>query len=104
MLCSDYEPEISAAVREIVPVIKEKLPEIWQFIDDQEFLSDVRKKFYKTMLDARFRFLLQPALEICRSGNYSEGAWKRLEKGKPYTEEEFEYGDRAKLNLGQGKI
>ena len=90
-LCSDYEPEISAAVREIVPVIKEKLPEIWQFIDDQEFLSDVRKKFYKTMLDARFRFLLEPALEICRSGNYSKEARKRLEEGKPYTEEEFAY-------------
>ena len=104
MLCSDYEPEISAAVREIVPVIKEKLPEIWQFIDDQEFLSDVRKKFYKTMLDARFRYLLEPAVEICRSGNYSKEARKRLEEGKPYTEEEFEYGDRVKLNLGQGKI
>ena len=43
------------------------------------------------MLDARFRFLLQPALEICRSENYSKEARKRLEKGKPYTEEEFEY-------------
>ena len=67
-------------------------------------MSDVRKKFYKTMLDARFRYLLEPAVEICRSGNYSKEARKRLEEGKPYTEEEFEYGDRVKLNLGQGKI
>lgn len=104
MLCSGYVPEISEAVRKIVPVIKEKIPEINQFIDDQEFLSDVRKKFYKTVLAARYHFLLEPAWEICSNENFSADARNRLQQGVPYTEAEFERDCRkhtGKYNGGE---
>ena len=96
MLCSDFEPEITRAVLRTVPVIKEKLPEINRFIDEQEFLSDVRKTFYKTMLAARYYFLLEPAWEICRNRNFSQKAYERLENGIPYTQAVFEQ-DYAKI-------
>lgn len=90
LLCSDFESEITKAVLNIVPVIKERLPEINKFIDEQEFLSDVRKTFYKTMLAARYYFLLEPAWGICTRRNFSRSASERLKNGIPYTEALFE--------------
>ena len=85
-----FESEITKAVLNIVPVIKERLPEINKFIDEQEFLSDVRKTFYKTMLAARYYFLLEPAWGICTRRNFSRSASERLKNGIPYTEALFE--------------
>ncbi|HJA66226.1 MAG TPA: hypothetical protein H9955_07930 [Candidatus Mediterraneibacter cottocaccae] len=101
MLCSDFEPQITKAVLDIVPVIKDRFPEINRFIDEQEFLSDVRKTFYKTMLAARYYFLLEPAWEICAEQKFSRSAGERLEKGIPYTEEMFER-DYQKMMADEG--
>ena len=90
MLCSDFEAGITKAVLDIVPVIKERLPEINRFIDEQEFLSDVRKTFYNTVLAARYHFLLEPTWKMCAGRNFSQSARERLENGIPYTEALFE--------------
>lgn len=68
MLSSNYESEMSNAVRKIVPLIEERLPEIMAFIQEQSYLSDIRKEFYQTILSARFEFLLKPAYECCMIG------------------------------------
>ncbi|MDE6936797.1 MAG: HipA domain-containing protein [Lachnospiraceae bacterium] len=90
MLSSGFVPALSQAVRKIVPIILSKMPCIREFIDAQEFLSDTRKTFYKTMLDARTEYILKPAYESLSSGNYNTEALNRLQKGIEYTEKDFE--------------
>lgn len=90
MLSSGYEPLAGKAVRKIVPVILEKMPCINAFIDDQDFLSDTRKTFYKTMVNVRAEYILKPAYECCVSENYNPHALERLRNGTDYTEKHFE--------------
>lgn len=90
MLSSGYEPSVTQAVIKIVPAILNKMPCIDRFIDDQNFLSDTRKTFYKTMLNARAEYILKPAFECCISGNYNLHALERLQSGTEYTEKDFE--------------
>lgn len=90
MLSSGYEPSLTQAVIKTVPAILDKMPCISQFIDDQGFLSDTRKRFYKTMLHTRMQAILKPAYECCTSGNYNPEARERLESGTDYTEHDFE--------------
>ena len=90
MLSSGYVPSVNMAVRKTVPIILDKLPEIRKFIDEQEFLSDTRKTFYKTMLDSRVNHILKPAWECCTSGKYNIEALERIRNGIEYTEEDFE--------------
>lgn len=90
MLSSGFVPSLDRAVRKIVPVILDKMPDIREFIDMQGFLSDTRKTFYKTMLDARVNYILKPACDCSISGNYNMDALKRLRSGIEYTEKDFE--------------
>lgn len=90
MLTSGYCTEISRAVIKMVPKIKEKLPEIEQFIEEQMFISDTRRFFYKTIIQARMTLLLEPALKICQTGKYDKSAYDRISQGRKYTEELFE--------------
>ncbi len=90
MLSSGYEPVVTQAVRKIVPALLSKMPSIYKFIDQQAFLSDIRKTFYKTMLNVRAEYILKPALECCCSGNYNQNAYERLRSGSDYTEKHFE--------------
>lgn len=94
MLSSGYVPSVNMAVRKTVPIILDKLPEIRKFIDVQEFLSDTRKAFYKTMLNSRVNYILKPAWECCTSGKYNIEALERIQNGIEYTEEDFE-GSRS---------
>ena len=66
------------------------MPGIRKFIDDQGFLSDTRKIFYKTMLNTRAEAILKPAYECCVSGKFNADARDRLENGIDYTENDFE--------------
>lgn len=89
MLASNYDTHMSKAVQKIVPVIRKKMPEIQAFIDSQDFLSDTRKTFYKTMLSARMDMILEPAYKQCYNKTYDKTAYERLQKGVNYTEEMF---------------
>lgn len=90
MLSANFDTEMSAAVRKIVPVIEKKMPEILSFLQEQPYLSDTRKQFYQTILQARFDFLLKPAYECCVTQSYNQKAYERLVSGINYTEEMFE--------------
>ena len=63
MLSSNFDPAMTRAVLRMVPVIQRKMPDIFIFIDAQTFLSDTKKTFYKTILQARLNFLLKQAYE-----------------------------------------
>lgn len=90
MLSSNFDPAMTEAVLQIVPVIQEKMPEIKKFFHDQTFLSDTKKTFYQIILQTRLNFLLEPALEACRTGKYHPDAKKRLKDDIAYTEADFE--------------
>ncbi len=90
MLSSGYEPSLDQAVKKMVPVILSKMPSINEFIDNQVFLSDTRKTFYKTILNARAEYILKPAFECCISGNHNRNAFERLQSGTDFTERHFE--------------
>ena len=90
MLASNYDPDMTKAVKKIVPTISKKMQEIYEFIDNQTFLSDTRRIFYKTILTARLNLILQPAEERCLTRDYATGSLTRLNNGKNYTEELFE--------------
>ena len=90
MLSSNFDPAMTQAVLRMVPVIQRKIPDIFIFIDAQTFLSDTKKTFYKTILQARLNFLLKPAYGSCNSGNYSKAGYERLQTDSNYTEADFE--------------
>ncbi len=90
MLSSGYVPSLDQAVQKVVPMILDQMPCITEFIDAQEFLSDVRKTFYKTMLGARVEYILKPAYECAISGNHNQDAFNRLNNGTDYMEKDFE--------------
>ena len=79
ILSSGYIPAACKAVRNVGPFILNRMPDIDKFIDDQDFLSDVRKKFYRTILHSRAEYILEPAYKCCISGNYDLHAFERLE-------------------------
>ncbi|MCD8074552.1 MAG: HipA domain-containing protein [Lachnospiraceae bacterium] len=90
LLHSGYSERITEAVITVVPVILEKMPEVMAFIDAQDFLADIRKCFYKKILEARAEYLLKPAYEKCLSGDFDQEAFERLEQKEAYSEETFE--------------
>lgn len=90
MLSSNYDAEMTKAVCTIIPEIEKKMSEILSFVEEQPYLSDTRKQFYRTILQARFDYLLQPAYECCITGQYNQDAYVRLASGINYTEEMFE--------------
>lgn len=90
MLSSNFDPAMTEAVLQMVPVIQKKIPEIKKFLHDQTFLSDTKRTFYQIILQTRLNFLLEPALEACRAGKYHPDAQKRLKDDIAYTEADFE--------------
>lgn len=49
------------ALKRIVPKIK--MEEIMNIIDNTPYISEIRKEFYKTMIDRRYKEILLPAYE-----------------------------------------
>ncbi|MCD8095130.1 MAG: HipA domain-containing protein [Ruminococcus sp.] len=90
MLTSGYNKYLNEAVLKIVPKIEEKMPDVIEFIGEQDFFSDTRKSFYSTIIQKRFELLLKPSLNICRNRNYDLNALERLEHGISYREDDFE--------------
>ena len=89
MLSSNFDPAMTLAVRNKVPEIRKSMPEIQEFIDDQTFLSDTKKTFYKTMRQARLDFVLEPAYEACCTRTYNQAAYDRLQNDRNYEEKNF---------------
>lgn len=87
---SNYDPVFSTAVENKVPEIIDKLPAVYEYIESQKYLSDVRKKFYKTIIEFRANYILVSALKRIQNHNYDMTAYNRLKNGQSYTEKMFE--------------
>ena len=98
MLSSNCDSVFTESVRRIVPRVQERFPDIIAFIDAQPFLSETRKRFYNTMLSFHLAYVLEPALEACRTRNYDPAARQRIAGGVDYTRETFERRYTALLN------
>lgn len=59
-------------------------------IDEAPIISKLRKNFYKIMLNARKKLLLDKSLQVVNAKQFNSEALDRLKNGKPYTEELFE--------------
>ncbi|WP_177162411.1 HipA domain-containing protein [uncultured Fusobacterium sp.] len=66
-LISTTNEECLNSLKKIVPKIKEKTEIIENFIDSIEELSEIRKKFYKKILNMRKELILEPALERAKN-------------------------------------
>ena len=99
MLASGYDEHMTAAVTRMVSVIQFRMPEIFEFIEGCSFLSDIRKNFYKKILSARMRYILEPAYKRCVEKQYDKEALERIQNGIPYTEAMFKYDFENRRSL-----
>lgn len=104
IMASNYIPELSQAITDIVPIIQRKMPEIHTFIHDQTYLSDIRKEFLDTILNIRMEHLLLPAYERCVEQNYDKTAYQRIIQGISYNEKLFEQDYQTYLTEKQAQI
>ena len=65
-LMSAEVTECNAAIERIVPKIS--LEQIWKFVDEVPYITDLQKKFYKNYIGARFEQILKPAYDMVMSG------------------------------------
>ena len=102
MLSSGLFPELTTAVLQAVPRIREAMPAVRAFLNGCAFLSDIRKDFYSVMLAQRLHFLLEPAYERCQTRQFDLAARKRIEDGTEYGKDAFEtYWETARQTDGQ---
>lgn len=67
-LSSGQNQDCNKALLELAPVIRIKMPQICEFIDDTEEISPIRKAFYKQILQQRNLHLIQePAQKLEQS-------------------------------------
>lgn len=88
ILTSGYDTNCSDAIKRIVPRID--MERINLIIDETPIVSKLRKNFYKIMLNARKKLLLDKSLQVVNAKQFNSEALDRLNNGKPYTEELFE--------------
>ena len=102
MMSSGIYSELTSAVLSITPRIQESMPAVREFIDNCNFLSDVRKDFYNVMLAERMNFILEPAYSRCVTKQFDLEAKNRLESGADYSEADFDvYWKYAQHTDGQ---
>ena len=58
------DKDCNAALKRIVPKIN--LKDIFALVDDTPFISDIQKKFYKTMIKERYDRIIEPSLRKIR--------------------------------------
>lgn len=82
VMSSDFDHNCSEAVKKIVPLVD--LNKIDQIVDTTPIVSEKQKVFYKTMLHARKKLILDVAFEKVSSVQYDLKAYERLKSGTPY--------------------
>lgn len=90
MMASGLYSELTDAVVQTVPRIRDSMPAVRDFINGCSFLSDTRKDFYNVILAERMHFILEPACSKCVTRRFDLGAQKRVKEGIEYTTQDFE--------------
>lgn len=75
----DY-PFLKKAIKEMKPTIDRAMPAIYKIIDGMECISDIRKKFYKTMLTQRKEKLIDASYRKYFEKAKNRNAFKEEER------------------------
>jgi len=87
MMASNYDANCTAAVLRITPKID--MNKIYAIIDNTPFLSDVRRTFYKRILQERKELIIDRAYIRCFYQEYDQDAIKRLNTGHQFSSDEL---------------
>ena len=87
MLASGYDLNCTEAVLRIAPKIDMK--KVDAIIENTPFITDIRKKFYKAILQLRQETILTRAYVRCFYHDYDLDALSRLNNGKQFSEEDL---------------
>ena len=79
MLASGYDENCSTAIIRMFPKIN--IEKIDNIIDNTPIISDVKKDFYKKILDMRYELILEKAYQHCINHDYDKDALNRLQNG-----------------------
>jgi len=85
MLASNYDENCSKALCRIYPQID--MDAIHGIIDETPFLTDIKREFYKKILDMRYNLVLGMAFDRCVSHNYDINSIERLKNNESVTKE-----------------
>lgn len=81
-LTTTTDKDCLKAIKKIVPIIKANKEAINEIIKNTPYLSDIKKEFYKTMLEARFEKILVPALEWAKTFEKNKSVSVSISKPK----------------------
>ena len=84
LLSSNYDEGCTKALLKIVPNINMKM--IYDIIDQTPIITDIKKHFYKIMLAARKKLILDRAYDRCFTKDYDNDAYLRIAKGESFSE------------------
>ena len=87
LLSSNYDENCTAAVLRMFPKID--LDIIFQIIEDTPLISNIRKQFYKQILELRFELVLSRAYYRCLTRDFDGNAQQRLELGETVSDLEL---------------
>lgn len=87
MLSSNYDENCTEAVLRIVPHINMK--KIKEIVDNTPFITDIRKAFYKEILQMRMDLILKRAYLRCRYHEFDSDAYDRLINGHQFADKDL---------------
>ena len=106
MLSSNYDKNCTKAVLKIVPKID--MNKITDIIKNTPLITNTKKSFYTTILNARKELIIDRAYLRCFNHNYDKDALNRLQTGKQFSEKDltqyFKEREVAKVNFKNNKL
>ena len=87
MLASNYDKNCTKALLKIFPKIN--LNTINKIIDETPLISDIRKAFYKNIINSRYHIILEKAYDLCMEQVYDTDALQRIMNGNSLTKNDI---------------
>ena len=96
MLSSNYDNNCTQALLKVASNINMK--EIAKIIDDTPLITEVRKQFYKTILNLRKELIIDRAFVRCAYHEYDKDALNRLTTGHQFSEADLALFIKCRTN------
>lgn len=88
MLSSNFDENCTKSLLKIFPQIN--LTKINEIIDETPLISNIRKAFYKNIINARYHIVLERAYDLCTQQTYDNEALKRITTGNSFTKNDID--------------